>query len=38
MHPCSATGASEPQNMLYMRRLGSFGFKDMHAMVDSLNK
>uniref|UniRef100_A0A7S3QMV8 Strawberry notch AAA domain-containing protein n=1 Tax=Dunaliella tertiolecta TaxID=3047 RepID=A0A7S3QMV8_DUNTE len=34
----SATGASEPQNMMYMRRVGSYGFADMKEMITSLNK
>ncbi len=34
----SATGASEPQNMLYMRRVGSYGFASMEAMVEALRK
>jgi hypothetical protein len=42
LHPhlpaCSATGASEPQNLLFMRRLGSFGFNDMEDMVAMLKK
>eukprot|EP00983_Pelagomonas_calceolata_P048485 1141061-Pelagomonas_calceolata.AAC.6 len=33
-----ATGASEPQNMMYMRRVGSYGFADMKEMITSLNK
>ncbi|KAJ9534596.1 hypothetical protein QJQ45_022183 [Haematococcus lacustris] len=34
----SATGASEPQNMLYMRRVGCFGFPDMASMIKMLKK
>jgi hypothetical protein len=34
----SATGASEPQNLLYMKRVGRFGFKDMYDMVEQLKK
>ena len=34
----SATGASEPHNLAYMVRLGTFGFPDMMGMIESLNK
>ena len=33
---CSATGASEPKNLAYMTRLGSFGFDSFKEMLDTL--
>ena len=33
----SATGASEPNNLAYMIRLGCCGFKDMSELVTELN-
>lgn len=33
----SATGASEPNNLAYMVRLGTFGFTDMIDMIHTLN-
>ena len=33
----SATGASEPNNLAYMIRLGCCGFKDMSELVSELN-
>ena len=34
----SATGASEPNNLGYMTRLGTFGYSGMVDMVQNLNK
>lgn len=34
----SATGASEPNNLAYMARLGSCGYKDMSELVKELNE
>ena len=34
----SATGASEPNNLGYMTRLGTFGYSGMVHMVQNLNK
>lgn len=34
----SATGASEPHNLAYMVRLGTFGFKGMMDMISSLSQ
>lgn len=33
----SATGASEPNNLAYMARLGACGFKDMPELVSELS-
>jgi hypothetical protein len=34
----SATGASEPYNLAYMVRLGTFGFTDMQEMIGTLQE
>ena len=34
----SATGASEPNNLGYMYRLGASGFNHMKDMIDTLNR
>ena len=34
----SATGASEPNNLGYMYRLGAAGFDHMKDMIDTLNR
>ena len=38
MNECKplATGASEPKNLAYMTRLGSFGFDSFKEMLDTL--
>ena len=34
----SATGISEPNNMAYMTRLGTFGFDSLRALIESLKE
>jgi hypothetical protein len=33
---CSATGASEPKNLAYMTRLGTFGHQNFKELLDAL--